>query len=62
MKTTKIVIVLFFIVLTISSFSQDISFYIQIEDTELIPEVIKDNGSDILKIKAKTANLDNLYH
>ena len=61
MKIIKLLTVLIFIIQAISSFSQNASFYIQIEDNEIVPEVTKDEKSEFLKVKAKKTDLDNLY-
>ncbi|MDP2337144.1 MAG: S8 family serine peptidase [Bacteroidota bacterium] len=62
MKIIKTIVVILFIFQSTCSFAQDVSFYIQIEDPEIIPEVTKDENSDVLKVKAKKADLNILYN
>lgn len=57
----KTITVILFVLQSIISFSQNASFYIQIEDPEIIPEVTKEESSDFLKVKSKNADLDILY-
>lgn len=61
MKFIKTITIILLIIQATYSFAQDVSFYIQIEDPEIVPEVTKVENSDVLKIKAKNKDLDNLY-
>lgn len=61
MKTIKTIAVILLAVHSTVSLSQDVSFYIQMEDIEIIPDIVKDEKSGILTIKAKNTELDNLY-
>lgn len=60
----KIIIIITFVLLSfqsIKAFSQSTSFYIQIEDPKIIPEIKKDDISDFLIVKSKNSALDKLY-
>ncbi len=61
MKILKIIVVILFVIQATGLFSQNFSFYIQIEDPEIIPVVTESLNSEVLKIKAKRADLDSLY-
>jgi subtilisin family serine protease len=62
MKIIKTLVVILLIIQATSSYSQNSSFYIQIEDPEIVPEVTKEENSNTLKVRAKKADLDNLYN
>lgn len=61
MKIIKTITVILIFLQSTVSFSQSASFYIQIEDPEIIPEVRKDDNSDFLKVKSENTDLDKLY-
>lgn len=62
MKLIKTITIILFIIQTTFLFAQDVSFYIQIEDPEIVPEVTKDDNSDVLEVNAKNADLNILYN
>lgn len=51
-----------FIFIRISSFSQDIEFYVQIEDTELTPVTIQDEKSKNLIVQTKNAEFNAVFN
>lgn len=61
MKIVKTITVILIFLQSTVSFSQSASLYIQIEDPEIIPEVIKDDNSNFLKVRSKNTDLDKLY-
>lgn len=61
MKIIKIITVILFVLQSIYSFAQNTSFYIQIDDPEIIPEITKGEESNFLEIKSKKTELDILY-
>lgn len=61
MRIIQIIAVILLTVQSIVSISQNVSFYIQIEDSEIIPEVLKDEKTGLLTVKSRIAYLDNLY-
>jgi|GEM_PF-3605217 hypothetical protein len=61
MKFIKTITIIFFIIQSTYLFAQDVAYYIQIEDPDIVPEITKDKDSDILKVKAKDNDLNLLY-
>ena len=61
MRIIQIIAVILLTVQSTVSISQNVSFYIQIEDSEIIPEVLKDEKTGLLTVKSRIAYLDNLY-
>ncbi|WP_321289128.1 S8 family serine peptidase [uncultured Sunxiuqinia sp.] len=61
MKLIKTITIIFFIIQSTYLFAQDVAYYIQIEDPDIVPEITKDKDSDILKVKAKDNDLNLLY-
>ena len=54
MKLLTILLLLFFCVCSgIDLYAQDETFYIQIEDVKLIPEIIKKQDSETLEIRSQ---------
>ena len=62
MKFIKTITIILFIIQATCSFAQDVSFYIQIEDSEIVPELTKDKKSEVLNVKAKNADLNIFYN
>jgi hypothetical protein len=61
MNIIKVIIFAFGITHSIHAFPQDVSFYIQIEDPEIVPTSVINESSDDVSFLAKTTELNELY-
>jgi subtilisin family serine protease len=61
MKLLKILTIIFLVFYVFSAYAQDVQFYIQIEDNNLIPKVTKDKTSERLITNSKDFELNKLY-
>jgi len=58
MKITKTIAVILFIIQTTSSFSQNVEFYVQINDNSLIPKSTKDEKTNVIVLKSQNDDLN----
>jgi len=61
MKTIKSVLIIFCLLQSTNLLSQDAIFYIQIEDSKIVPDISVDKETGILEVKAKGAELNDIY-